>query len=55
MEYCDPYDDLETLQRFVCFVYTNLKSVVTVNDLRWELYGTKNVESEKITTYNMHT
>jgi len=39
---------LKHMERFVCNVYSSKSSCVTVVDLRWELFKTKNFEGEKL-------
>jgi len=39
---------LKHMERFICNVYSSKSSCVTVVDLRWELFKTKNFEGEKL-------
>ena len=39
---------LKHMERFVCKVYSSKSSCVTVSDLRWDLFRTKNFEGEKL-------
>ncbi len=41
-------NDIANLDQFVCEAYSPKSSCKTVRDLRWELFRTKNLESEKL-------
>ena len=40
--------DIKQMEKFVCNVYSSKSACVTVCDLRWELFKTKNCEGEKL-------